>query len=91
METNELIRHVRARVEQCRRLAKYINDPRTTEALLKMAEEGEADIARWIPTENGASAAELKGGPPNEELKTGRRLHSRRRVTGDEGGKRTSP
>ena len=46
METNELIRHVRARVEQCRRLAKYINDPRTTEALLKMAEEGEADIAR---------------------------------------------
>lgn len=46
METNELIRHMRARVEQCRRLAKYINDPRTTEALLKMAAEGEADIAR---------------------------------------------
>ena len=46
METAELIRKMRARVEQARRLAKYINDPRTTEALMQMAEEGEADIRK---------------------------------------------
>ena len=46
METAELIKKMRARVEQARRLAKYINDPRTTEALLLMAEEGEADIRK---------------------------------------------
>jgi hypothetical protein len=42
----ELITNMRARIEQCRRLAKYINDPRTTEALLRMAEEGEADLRK---------------------------------------------
>lgn len=41
-----LIANMRARIEKCRRLAKYINDPRTTEALLQMADEGEADIRR---------------------------------------------
>jgi ATP-dependent Zn protease len=46
MDTDELIKKMRARVAQCRRLAGYINDPRTTETLLKMADEGEADIAR---------------------------------------------
>ena len=40
--------HMRERIERCRRLAKYINDPRTTEALLQMAEEGEVDLARLI-------------------------------------------
>ena len=44
--TDELRALMRARVEKCRRLAKYINDPRTTEALLAMAEEGEADLAK---------------------------------------------
>jgi hypothetical protein len=33
--------HMRERIERCRRLANYINDPRTTEALLQMAEQGE--------------------------------------------------
>ena len=42
----ELRANMRSRIEQCRRLAKLINDPRTTEALLRMAEEGEADLAR---------------------------------------------
>jgi ATP-dependent exoDNAse (exonuclease V) alpha subunit len=46
METAELIQKMRARVEQARRLAKYINDPRTTDALLRMAEEGETDIRK---------------------------------------------
>ena len=44
METADLIKKMRARVEQARRLAKYVNDPRTTKTLLLMAEEGEADI-----------------------------------------------
>jgi len=44
--SDELRRNMRARIERCRRLAKYINDPRTTEALLQMADEGEADLAR---------------------------------------------
>lgn len=43
---DELQKNMRARVDQCRRLAKLINDPRTTEALLRMADEGEADLAR---------------------------------------------
>lgn len=40
--------HMRERIERCRRLASYINDPRTTEALLQMASEGEADLARLL-------------------------------------------
>jgi hypothetical protein len=46
METAELIKKMRAGVKQARRLARYVNDPRTTEALLQMAEEGEADIRK---------------------------------------------
>ena len=64
METNELIRHMRARVEQCRRLAKYINDPRTTEALLKMAAEGEADIARLESNRKWSFRRRAKRRPP---------------------------
>lgn len=36
--------HMRERIAKCRRLAQYVNDPRTTEALLEMAEQGEADL-----------------------------------------------
>jgi hypothetical protein len=46
MEISELIKKMRARVERARRLAKYINDPRTTEALLLMAEEGEGRYSK---------------------------------------------
>jgi len=44
--SDELKRHMRERIDQCRRLAKYINDPRTTEALLRMADDGEADLRK---------------------------------------------
>ena len=44
--SDELKINMRARIEQCRRLAKYVNDPRTTDALLRMADDGEADLAR---------------------------------------------
>ena len=40
--------HMRARIEQARRLAKYVNDPRTTKALIEMAEQGEIDLAKLI-------------------------------------------
>jgi hypothetical protein len=44
--SDDVIAHMRARIDQCRRLAKYVNDPRTTETLLKMAQDVEADIKR---------------------------------------------
>jgi hypothetical protein len=48
---------MRERIERCRRLAKYINDPRTTEALLEMAEQGERDLARLIAEREGRAEA----------------------------------
>jgi len=62
--SDELIRNVRARIEQCRRLAKYVNDPRTTEALLRMADEGEADLKKVQAEEAGQHNEELKMPPP---------------------------
>ena len=56
---DELIAHMRARVEKCRRLAGMITDQRAAEILRKMAEEGEADIARL-------EAGESPGEPPRE-------------------------
>ena len=40
--------HMRERVRKCRELAKFVNDPRTTETLLQMAEQGELDLAQLI-------------------------------------------
>jgi len=40
--------HMLERIERCRRLATYINDPRTTEALLEMARQGEEDLKRLL-------------------------------------------
>jgi hypothetical protein len=42
----QLIAHMRARVKRCRELAKMINDPQAIAVLNKMADEGEADIAK---------------------------------------------
>lgn len=42
----EVIARMRGRVEQCRRLAAALTDRRACDALLQMAEEGEADIRR---------------------------------------------
>lgn len=44
---------MRERIAKCRRLAEYINDPRTTEALLQMAEQGERDLAKLIEEREG--------------------------------------
>ena len=41
-----MISHMRARVEQCRRLAEMITDERAAAVLKQMAEDGEADLKR---------------------------------------------
>jgi hypothetical protein len=46
--SDDPLHHMRERIERCRRLAKYVNDPRTTEALIEMAEQGEIDLARLV-------------------------------------------
>jgi hypothetical protein len=43
---DDVIRGMRNRVEQCRRLASMITHPEARETLLRMAAEGEADINR---------------------------------------------
>jgi len=48
MENAELIRKMRGRVEQCRRLARSTTDEHTCTILLQMADEGEADIQRLL-------------------------------------------
>lgn len=61
--SREIIAKMRGRVEQCRRLAKFINDPRTNEALLKMAEEGEADIRKLEAEEPLGSELQIPPAP----------------------------
>ena len=58
MEQDELLRMMRGRAEQCRRLASYIMDDKARGELLAMAAEGEADIARILAeADNPASSA----------------------------------
>jgi Zn-finger protein len=48
MEKAEIIKRMRGRVEQCRRLAASTTDERTAEVLRQIAGEGEADIRRLL-------------------------------------------
>ena len=48
MEKDELIKKMRGRVEQCRRLARGTTDSHVATILNDMAEEGEADIRRLL-------------------------------------------
>ncbi|EQB12730.1 hypothetical protein [Sphingobium lactosutens] len=48
MEQAELLRRMWGRVELCRRLAITTTDPHTADALIEMANEGEADIRRLM-------------------------------------------
>lgn len=47
--TAEVIRTMRARAEECRRLAEWIDDPRARKILLQMAMDCEADIRKLEP------------------------------------------
>jgi hypothetical protein len=42
----ESLQHMHERIERCYRLAAQTTDERTAKALLEMAAEGEADLAR---------------------------------------------
>ena len=46
MSNDELISHIRERVERCRRMAGSINDQAAQQALLEMAQQGEDDIRK---------------------------------------------
>jgi len=46
MDDDEVMRGIRDRMERCRRLASQITDEFARQELLKLAEEGEADIRR---------------------------------------------
>jgi hypothetical protein len=46
MDADQLAEKMRARVEQCRRLADLTHNAEIREALLRMAAEGEADIKK---------------------------------------------
>jgi hypothetical protein len=46
MNSDELVQKMRARVEQCRRLADMIHSPEARKSLLQMADDGEADIRK---------------------------------------------
>ena len=48
MERSDLIKKMRARVDQCRHLAKTTTDERTAQILRQIADEGEADIERLL-------------------------------------------
>jgi hypothetical protein len=67
----DVIRGIRGRVEQCRRLASMINHPEARETLLQMAREGDADIQRLQEEQERASQqpvadAAVPAGPPAE-------------------------
>ncbi|MGN6850066.1 MAG: hypothetical protein ACTHJK_11435 [Sphingomicrobium sp.] len=47
---------MRARVEQCRRLARTTNDVRTAEILRQMADEVEVDIAKLESEQQNGTA-----------------------------------
>jgi hypothetical protein len=58
----DLIMKMRARVEQCRRLAKMINDPQAQQALQQTADEAEADLRKLEAQE----AAEMQIPQPRQ-------------------------
>jgi hypothetical protein len=45
-DSSQIIANMRARAEQCRRLAAALTDRRAADMLIKMAEEVEAELAR---------------------------------------------
>jgi len=58
MERHELLKKMRGRVEQCRRLAGYIMDDKARRELRAMATELETDIARILAESDHPRALE---------------------------------
>jgi hypothetical protein len=57
-EHDELIRKMRGRIEQCRRLAQSVTDPATRRILLDMANDGEADLKKLEAQEAARRSAD---------------------------------
>ena len=66
MNDDELIAHLRARVSQIRRIAAMAHDLQMIEMLTKLAEDGEADIAKLEAALDAEPAAEIKIEPTAE-------------------------
>ena len=56
MDTAELIMRMQRRIDHCRRLAIQTLDPHTADALIEMANEGEADVERLLAARKQHSA-----------------------------------
>jgi hypothetical protein len=65
MNDDELIAHMRARVAQVRKIAALAHDPEMIEMLRKLADDGEADIAK-LEAARGEPPLEIKTGPTPE-------------------------
>ncbi|HEX4695703.1 hypothetical protein [Sphingomonas sp.] len=63
----ELVAHIRSRIERCRRLAAATTDRQAAEVLMQIADEGEADLARLAaehaPAGDGAAQG-IQDDPP---------------------------
>ena len=66
MNDDELIAHLRARVSQIRRIAAMAHDLQMIEMLTKLAEDGEADIAKLEAALDAEPAAEIEIEPTAE-------------------------
>jgi hypothetical protein len=55
--SDDLIKKMRGRIDQCRRLAASTTDQKAARILLQMADEGEADVRRLIAERDGAAAS----------------------------------
>ena len=64
--SEELIQHMRERVQKCRWLATMINHPEGKRTLLEMADEGEADIKKLEAEVAAESTTIIVGLPPEE-------------------------
>lgn len=53
MDDDEVIAHIRDRVRRIRKIAGLAHDPEMIEMLLKLADEGEGDIAKLEARRHG--------------------------------------
>ena len=57
-EHDDLIRKMRGRIDQCRRLAQSVTDPSAKRILLDMATDGEADLKKLEAEEAARRSAD---------------------------------
>jgi len=58
---DDIIAHIRSRIDRCRRLARATTDAKAAEVLNQIAEEGEADLARLTAERAGGSGPAQDG------------------------------